>query len=165
MEHINLVWERVLLVAKVDWNWSNREVVSNFWGVGTFGFIFRLGGPTSVHKILEEKWGHLGNDFFYFFFIFITCKEAPLRSNICRQRIKYEQKKQLLGSIAKRKLTAFLVISLFYFLCQSYVFSVYENIYIYIYIYHKGGRGHGVGSGSTVIQLYNLKIMRVKECK
>ena len=28
---------------------------------------------------------------------------------------------------------------------------------------HKGGRGHGVGSGSTVIQLYNLKIMQVKD--
>ena len=131
MEHVNLVWERVLLVAKVDWNWSNREVVSNFWGVGTFGFIFRLGGPTSVHKILEEK-STFG--LWLFIVIFITWKEAPVGSNICRQRIKYEQKKQLLGSIAKRKLTAFLVISLFYFLCQSYVFSVYENIYIYIYI-------------------------------
>ena len=71
----------------------------------------------------------------FFIVIFITWKEAPIGSNICRQRIKYEQKKQLLGSIAKRKLTAFLVISLFYFLCQSYVFSVYGNIYIYIYIY------------------------------
>ena len=36
-----------------------------------------------------------------------------------------------------------------------------QNVWEYIYIY-KGGRGHGVGSGSTVIQLYNLKIMQVK---
>ena len=31
--------------------------------MGTFGFIFRLGGQTSVHKILEEEWGHLGYEF------------------------------------------------------------------------------------------------------